>query len=304
MNKAVIILSSVCSVSAATLAYVLYSNDPQPASDHISKSVSVAKQDAFNLKVKTDLSVLPAIVQKGKNFVLFEGIKDVFDALILDAESQAKDALLALANQYCLSEKLNAQGCEQFVALFERYVDYKLALSEVEAQTVNYSSAVAEIEYRLAQINDLKYQFFSENEIHVLFGLEQKIESNALARYKIAKDSTLSQAQKSALLQHHFDSMPESEKQAFEPSLQLKSLHRIKQMPTSNQHKLALVRAQFGDQAASRLEASWDKQALFKARVEQLKEVYEKVPNDNQQAWLEQHFSTNQAKRARVLLGQ
>lgn len=302
MNRSIVILVSACSLAAAALSISGLFGNVEGKNSLTSANIHQIPEKTPDLRSKQDHSDLPGIEHDGKAFALYEGLKDVFDALILETGAPQKDAMLNLANQHCQTARLTSRGCGQFIELFSRYVDYKMALSSIEAQTSNYAAVAAEIEHRLDQIDALQFQYFSENEIHVLFGAEKKTETKALARFKIAHDSTLSREQKEILIQHHFESMPENEKAAFLPSLQMQSLHRIKKMPTSQQHKLELVRAQFGDEAASRLSASWDQQAQFRQRLLELKDEYQHVAKENQLEWLAQHFQANQAKRARALM--
>ncbi len=294
----------------AVVLMFLYSNAQEPASHQGSLDVELSSitsnkvEPSQNHTLKKDLSVLPSISSKGNEFELYEGLKDVFDAIILEADSQHIDTLMSFAKAHCNSVALSSAGCQQFTALFARYINYKQALANVEAQTVNYASALEEIQYRLDLINNLKHSYFSNTEIEVLFGFEQNIETSALARYQIAADQTLDQQQKQQLIEHHFANLPEQEKQAFEPSLQIQALQKIKSLPDSQQNKLAMIEAQFGHEAAQRLQATWDKQAAFKDKVAALKASYGKVEKQNQLNWLQQHFPPNLAKRARVLLNQ
>lgn len=292
----------------AVVLIFLYSNAQESASHHANFGIELSSattnkvESSQNHTQKRDQAELPAISARGNEFELYEGLKDVFDAMILDADSQHIDTLMSFAKAHCDSATLSSAGCEQFIALFERYINYKQALVNVEAQTVNYASALEEIQYRLDRINSLKHSYFSNTEIEVLFGFEQSIETSALARYQIAADQTLDQELKQQLIDHHFANLPEQEKQAFEPSLQIQALQKIKLLPDSQQHKLTMVEAQFGHDAAKRLQTTWDKQAEFKEKVNALKPSYEKIEEKHQLNWLQQHFPPNLAKRARVLL--
>lgn len=118
---------------------------------------------------KQDVSSLPDLNINSVAFELRAGIKDIFDSLIQATESTEKTVLSAAAGRYCLQQKLSSSGCESFLALFSRYIDYKIALAKVQEDTVDYANSIIEIEARLEAINQLQYTYFNQLERDVLF---------------------------------------------------------------------------------------------------------------------------------------
>lgn len=268
---------------------------PQPAMS--STSMVVPAYDE-----KQDVSSLPDLNINSVAFELRAGIKDIFDSLIQATESTEKTVLSAAAGRYCLQQKLSSSGCESFLALFSRYIDYKIALAKVQEDTVDYANSIIEIEARLEAINQLQYTYFNQLERDVLFRADLAIEKEALSRYKIAADATLSRQQKRDLLANHFEQLPESQHRAFAPSLAINELDNIENMSGSVKYKLDVARARFGDESAERLASVWQRRAHFDLTLKSIKNEYQRVAEAQQLPWLMQYFSKPQARRARAIL--
>ncbi|WP_100658363.1 lipase chaperone family protein [Alteromonas flava] len=252
---------------------------------------------------KTDVAVLPGLqVTEGQPFKLSSELKDVYDGLLLNANATTKIILLDHAKQYCDRQNLTIAACSEFLALFSRYIDYKAELFNVEQSSVNYSAVYTEVAQRLQQVVDLQYQHFSAHEVEVLFGQDNAIDAQALQRLQIAADPTLNREQKTGLIEQHFATLPSQQKQAFEPTLAVQSLQALESESGSNEHRLALVQAEFGDEVANRVATQWEQRGNFTQRVKSLYGAYSTIAENEQLKWLSQHFPENEAKRARVLL--
>lgn len=257
----------------------------------------------------------PALVEylsTGQDFVLYEGLKDVFDSLILTADSTEKMRIMQLANEYCRKQKLNLSACAEFRSLFGRYIDYKISLAELDEQVADLGASVAEIDYQFDRLKEIQWHYFTQLEIDVLFANELHFDELALQRKRVAMDKSLPKQERERLILDTLQALPEQEQLAFRPSMQMQKLQRIKQGNFDQQQKLLEVENEFGFEAAQRLRVVWQKEEQFLQKVKSIQaEILafseNRPPNsdaidDYTSALLKQHFERNQQRRARVLL--
>lgn len=257
----------------------------------------------------------PALVEylsTGQDFVLYEGLKDVMDSLILAADSTEKMRILMLANEYCHKQKLNLSACAEFSSLFGRYIDYKISLAELDEQVADLGASVAEIDYQFDRLKEIQWRYFTQLEIDVLFANEQHFDELALQRKRVAMDKSLPKQERERLILDTLQALPENDQLAFKPSLQMQKLQRIKQGNFDQQQKLLEVENEFGFEAAQRLRVVWQKEEQFLRKVKNIQAAIlafseSGSPNsdaidDYTSALLKQHFELNQQRRARVLL--
>ena len=237
-------------------------------------------------------------------FQLYSGLKTVFDTLILESGAFDPVVILSGVPTYCATVQYSNDACELFKELFNRYLNYKIALFTLEQETVNYSSMVSEVQYRLDKVITLRFDYFTENEIQTLFAFDDALDDSALERLKLASDPSLTNAEKKDLIAHHFATLPADEKEAFAPSLQVQKLLSLSSSGASQSHKLEQIRAEFGEDADLRIAESWQKDAVFKQRVFALKNQLKGLSDTEKFEVLTGHFSIPEAKRARVLLEQ
>lgn len=255
----------------------------------------------------------PALIAIDNEFVLFQGIKDVLDNLILSADSTDKSTIMALAQSWCKDQDLSEAGCLEFEALLSRYIDYKLAMVSFEADDnaglVAISDSMAYIRERIEALRALRYQWFSEEEVLALFGEEQAVDDQALARREIAMDASLSRDEKLALIAQHVEQLPEEQRAPLQPTLDMQALDSIKNQYQDRQLRLLEVETKFGYEAAQRLEKTWQKQEDFQRKIDDIAEQYAALAAEEgdalrtqQTQFLEQHFTGNQIRRARAIL--
>jgi len=272
-------------------------------------AVTVATSDPDTPGTVPLVAIAPDIQSQkdAPQFELYKGIKDVMDSLILSADSNHTSAVIALANAWCKQQNLSVLGCQQFQALLSRYLEYKIALQAFDLGRAQPQDGVEELQARLQIIEDLRYQWFSKVEIDALFSQDTKLAKQALARRSIAMDPNLDKAAKQQLLAAHFAELPDEEKQALQPSLNMLQIQHIKSHYQEPQTRLLELENHFGVAAAQRLQNTWQQQSQFKKQIEAIATKYHGFGSDEagleaRRKLLAKHFTGNQLRRAKVLL--
>ncbi|BDX08366.1 lipase secretion chaperone [Planctobacterium marinum] len=255
-----------------------------------------------------DQTTLPEVAIKPLNqrtgeFVLNTGIKDVLESLILNANSTDPRVILQVGEQYCQQQQLTTSGCQDFMQLLQTYLDYKLALMQLEPEQGVVKSDLTALKNQLQALESLRRAFFNDAEYESLFAEEQRHDEQALTRREIALAPTMTKQQKQQLIRENLENLPEQQRKAFQPTLQMQQLDDIKKQHSDNYVRLQEVESQFGTEAAQRLAKTWQQQANFNDKVKSLASDYHALNNEKEQMLLlSRHFSDNELRRAKVLL--
>lgn len=302
-----IMISDIFPQQHASATDATTDNNTEMATSTIKQEVST--ETASEQALVPNNAIAPDLVKSGKEFMLYDGLKDVFDSLILSANSTDKNSILALATSWCQDQQLNDTGCAEFEALFAKYIDYKIALASHENIQSHPQNAYAQIVERLTALQDLRYRWFSEKEIAALFSADHELNQQALQRRQIAMSGDLSREEKLDLIAQQLQLLPESQKVPLLPTLAMHELEYIKSQHEEKHLRLLEVETKFGYEAAQRLEKTWQKQADFQNKLEQIAEQYTTLePQENsslkkqQLLFLEQYFSGNEVRRAKAIL--
>ncbi|MCV2885521.1 lipase chaperone [Aestuariibacter sp. AA17] len=208
---------------------------------------------------------------------------------------QGEDIMWSKFDTYCSP----LPHCPELTEILIRYLDYKLALAAIDSGMVH---TAIEAQQRLIDVSRLQDEYFSEIERHALFTEEHTRDSLALQRMQLMQDKTLSEAARQTLLEAHFETMPEEHKRHFTPSFELQKAITLTQQP-NNYNALA---AEFGDEVATRLQASRQRKENWLARVEEVKRLFaaelSEASDSEKQIYLDNHFTLNEQKRLHVYL--
>lgn len=209
-------------------------------------------------------------------------------------------------NQYCHP----LSYCNDLVALFERYLIYKIQLQNLDTEQLNL---VSEFEDRLDRLSILRNELFSTREVDLLFGNEEAWDRHAIQRLRLNQDANATKQQKTQLVQQQLEQMPEQMKQAVLPTQQLRHINQIINSTSVNSSdEYNQLAAQFGDDAAQRLIAVIQTQDIwlkkiqrFQQRNDNLKQLFDQNTSDYIQALStlkQQMFESNEQKRLQVYL--
>ncbi len=176
-------------------------------------------------------------------------IKHVFDDAILQAQSHDHYTKPAMTQQ-CEKQTL----CNDYRALFIRYLSYKEALASLQKQLADLSLA-EQLNYILA----FQKQHFSDQEITQLFTTDNQYQAYSIERFAISQDDSLSAVHKSQMLENLDALQNDTIQGAINPTKQLMTLNTDLNdaFRTKNYNQLA---GEFGDAAATRLIALQSKQ--------------------------------------------
>jgi lipase chaperone LimK len=209
-------------------------------------------------------------------------------------------------NQYCHP----LTYCSELTELFERYLEYKTQLQNLDTERLDLAS---DFEDRLDELDMLRSELFSLLEISLLFDNEEVWDRHAIERLRINQNASLSKLQKAQQVKQQLEQLPDDMKRAVAPTQQLRKINQIVSSTALNSsHEYNQLAAEFGDDAAQRLVAvnqsqnTWlNKIQLFQQRNGDLKHQFGQNPTDYSQAITQlkqQMFEANEQKRLQVYL--
>jgi lipase chaperone LimK len=209
-------------------------------------------------------------------------------------------------NQYCHP----LTYCSELTELFERYLEYKTQLQNLDTERLDLAS---DFEDRLDELDILRSELFSLLEISLLFDNEEVWDRHAIERLRINQNASLSKLQKAQQVKQQLEQLPDDMKRAVAPTQQLRKINQIVSSTALNSsHEYNQLAAEFGDDAAQRLVAvnqsqnTWlNKIQLFQQRNGDLKHQFGQNPTDYSQAITQlkqQMFEANEQKRLQVYL--
>jgi lipase chaperone LimK len=209
-------------------------------------------------------------------------------------------------NQYCHP----LTYCSELTELFERYLEYKTQLQNLDTERLDLAS---DFEDRLDELDMLRSELFSLLEISLLFDNEEVWDRHAIERLRINQNASLSKLQKAQQVKQQLEQLPDDMKRAVAPTQQLRKINQIVSSTALNSsHEYNQLAAEFGDDAAQRLVAvnqsqnTWlNKIQLFQQRSGDLEHQFDQNPTDYSQAITQlkqQMFEANEQKRLQVYL--
>ena len=95
-----------------------------------------------------------------------------------------------------LDRRLGAAPAKKARRLLDQYLDFKRAVVDLEAKPAVAGNGVAAIRARMLAQQELHRQYFGPAEIEGMFGFEDAMDTDAVARLEISQNATLSAAQK------------------------------------------------------------------------------------------------------------
>lgn len=217
-----------------------------------------------------------------KDYVLSAETLALFDQLIDENEERDEQSLLATLQQYLLDAGFSLDSIYRVQDVFSRYIEYKKALSGVKNKSHESLFSSEHMQDKLFAMDNLRRDFFSEEEIQALFGEQSEYDQMALERLRIEQDKGLTPHQKQQLLEDNVAQMPDNMQQAFQPSIDIRKVQRIKEdsKGLSREQRLARFSAEFGEQAGQRLMVTMEKQDKWNQRVSKLKNQMALVNNN------------------------
>ena len=311
MRKSVILIALL--VLVVGLKLTTTSKQQQPESD-VERAITSNKLESTPA-VDSDNSIQPHQsinpLPSERLFTLHAGLKDEFDAFIFEREGLGTDAILAEYREAKIQQGYDGEQLAAYMDLFTRYVEYKVALLALEPEDGLATPDLEAITARMDALTQMRYDFFSEPEYECLFADDVAFDLAAFERLRISQDPYYSEAQKAALIEQQLAALPESQKQGFTDSMEVKALRELA-IQYEGETLYNAASAEFGAEVAARLQATTEKRQAWQKKVKSYKQWHNALQQDQQMTDAEQqqaieqymatHFSDAEKKRLRVFL--
>ena len=142
-----------------------------------------------------DLRVLPTAAQAQSGPLPYAELKRLFDYYLSAVGEQSIDAIrLEISSE--LQRRLPPPQLPGATRLLALYLQFKLALVELDKNPELAGAGAQAIRRRLLAMRDLRSQFFSAEETLGMFGFEDDYDMDAVARLEISQNPALTAAQK------------------------------------------------------------------------------------------------------------
>lgn len=250
-----------------------------------------------------------SVTQNLNAFYLNFTVKDDFDKFIFDRQETAPELVIAHFNVYA-KETFSDDTESVATDLFERYVRYKVALSDEDIEVDMSLSNLRDVAYKLEERELLRREYFSDVEYYYLFSQDAQIDQAALDRLQIAQEKTLDKSQRQALIFAQIENASDAEKHAFKPTVDMHKIQQIKRTHTSLNARYNAVAAEFGHEVAERFRKTWQAQSSWDERVKAYESYRQSIGNKGLNSdvvkqqivdYEKAHFSANELKRLRVI---
>lgn len=171
-----------------------------------------------------------------------------------------------------LDERLKPRAAQEAKALLGRYLAYKAALADVEKNAQLAGNGIDAIRGRLQAIQETRRKFFSDAEAQAMFGMEDAMNLDALARLEINQDKSLNDAQKAERLAALDRALPAPLREARDSAMQVVRLEETaKSMRSKGASEDDIYRmraAALSPEAAARMAAVDREEAEWKQRIQ------------------------------------
>lgn len=196
----------------------------------------------------------------------------MFDYYLAAIGEKPLDAIRAEIERQ-LDQRLKPNAAEQAKRLLARYLDYKRDLVAVEKDLQDKAAGNGPdaIKERLDAIQQSRLKFFSPEEVQAMFGLEDAFDRDNLARYEIAQDKTLTDAQKQEKLAALDAAMPPELRQEREAPLAVvkleETVQKMRVSGASDDDVYRMRAAALNPEAAARLADVDREETAWKSRI-------------------------------------
>ena len=217
----------------------------------------------------------------------------LFEHIILTAQNKS-DFNTRTIHKECTE----LEQCQPYEAVFAKYLNFKEAL-------LTHQSALAHLPLNelLHEIMALQSQYFTEQEIALLFDDDNQWQAYTLAKLEVNLDNSLTDELKHQLLANIDASQPEHILSALKPSKDIHALNTELNEAFNSQNYNQLA-SEFGDAAATRLidlqheRQQW--QALCKQLINEISHLKQNLSSSQAQQktaqLLDKHLTTQQKR--------
>jgi lipase chaperone LimK len=170
-----------------------------------------------------------------------------------------------------LDRNLSATQAKKARRLLDLYLNFRRALVDLEAKPALAGNAVAAIRQRMLAQQDLRSQYFNPEEIEGMFGFEDVMDADAVARLEISQNAKLTATQKQqqlAVLDASMSPALRAEREASQVVTRVEQRAADMRAKGASEDEIYRMRAQeFDAGAASRLAELDREEAAWKMRI-------------------------------------
>jgi len=180
----------------------------------------------FSSTSQQDIQINCQLTIKHQQFIINEQTKNCFEFFITQYGEKKIDQINQDFNAYIKQNYLNpAQS--QILNLWNRYLQYRTQLPNMAPSSTSSNNQIQDFLAVFNNLQKIRKQFFSNNEIEGLFGEENTYYLYTLKRMEILADKYLSEQDKAKKLQDLFKNLPENWQENLEQLNKLEDLQQL-----------------------------------------------------------------------------
>lgn len=189
------------------------------------------------------------------NLVPTDELRQLFEYYLSALGEETLSQLVARIQLALSALEQPARG--QALNTLGRYLDYKLALSDLEAAYGDVrASGPGETERRMAEIQALRRTWMDSDTAEAFFADDEAIDRYQLKKRSIGRDENLTEQQREEALAEAEMALPEPVRQARQETRKFSRYEQAREALADDPEALrALRQKEFGDEAAQRLES-------------------------------------------------
>jgi lipase chaperone LimK len=247
----------------------------------------------------TDIDGLYPVDQDG-NLLFSKSIKNRFEYFLsLMGEFELAQVLQMIKDD--ITSNLTSPAKEQALKLFDDYVAYKYALTELEASlsaAEGYeTNSIQRIRYQLQKMRDVRREYLPIDAVDAFFGFDEMYDDFMISSLEIKNNQQLTESEKRQQLIGLENNLPQ-DVQAMRDETQRVSqvfliTEEIKKSGGTDQDVFAVNEREFGQEAALRLQVLNEQRNRWQSRVDNYVGAKQAIENNDQ---LTQEQMENQLK--------
>jgi lipase chaperone LimK len=236
----------------------------------------------------TEIDGLYPVDQDG-NLLFSKSIKNRFEYFLsLMGEFELEQVLQMIKDD--IASNLSSPAKEQALKLFDDYVAYKYALTELEASlsaAQGYEkNDIQRIRYQLQQMRDVRREYLPIDAVDAFFGFDEMYDDFMISSLEIKNNQQLTESEKRQQLMGLENNLPQ-DVQAMRDETQRVSqvfliTEEIKKSGGTDQDVFAVNEREFGQEAALRLQVLNEQRNEWQSRVDNYVETKQSIESNNQ----------------------
>lgn len=210
------------------------------------------------------------------NLVITRNIRDLFDYFFLALNEEGMETVTGRIREY-IQLTLQGKAANEALSIFEDYLDYRNALSELRSSYKSTDDKTA----IFAELKALRRQYFQPEVVTAFFSDEEADIHYSLQSMKVKTNDSLSQEQKEEMLAKLEDQLPEKQRERIRREREEQKLdQQIKELQAQggNADEIYKLRKDFyGEAIAKQITFMYDFSNEWNNRVDDYTQAKEKI---------------------------